>query len=194
MSFSRGIFLSFRSGVAASNSLTAANRFSEKKSQLFLLCQPQNAFARNRSSSSAAQDQRARARRLLEEKEKKDLSDFLLTDTFGRAHTYLRISLTERCNLRCTYCMPEGGVELTKKPKLLTTEEILRLSAMFAAAGVNKIRLTGGEPLVRKDIVDIVKSLKELPGRVNYFLAVFLEHLFRKLQAVTRSYGYNLEI
>ncbi|XP_021378742.1 molybdenum cofactor biosynthesis protein 1-like isoform X1 [Mizuhopecten yessoensis] len=84
-----------------------------------------------------------------------------LTDTFGRQHTYLRISLSERCNLRCQYCMPENGVELTPSQKLLSSEEILRLSEMFVKEGVEKIRLTGGEPLVRKDVVEIIRGLNE---------------------------------
>lgn len=68
-----------------------------------------------------------------------------LTDRFGRRHTYLRISLTEKCNLRCQYCMPEDGVPLTPLESVLTTEEIVRLARLFVACGVNKIRLTGGE-------------------------------------------------
>ena len=68
-----------------------------------------------------------------------------LTDSFGRRHTYLRISLTERCNLRCTYCMPADGVPLQAPERLLRSEEILRLAEVFVAHGVNKIRLTGGE-------------------------------------------------
>ncbi|KAK3599625.1 hypothetical protein CHS0354_029081 [Potamilus streckersoni] len=88
-------------------------------------------------------------------------SEFL-TDTFGRHHTYLRISLTEKCNLRCQYCMPEEGVDLTPKDKLLTSEEILKLSTVFVKEGITKIRLTGGEPLVRKDIVEIVAGLSSL--------------------------------
>lgn len=87
-----------------------------------------------------------------------------LTDTFGRYHSYLRISLTERCNLRCQYCMPEDGVTLTPKQHLLTTDEILYLADLFVREGVTKIRLTGGEPTVRKDIVDIVGSLKKING------------------------------
>ncbi|XP_052276119.1 molybdenum cofactor biosynthesis protein 1-like isoform X2 [Dreissena polymorpha] len=86
----------------------------------------------------------------------------VLTDTFGRRHTYLRISLTERCNLRCQYCMPEGGVSLTPNERLLSSEEILKLSELFVKEGITKIRLTGGEPLVRKDIVDIVAGLSYL--------------------------------
>eukprot|EP01026_Neomeris_dumetosa_P029769 TRINITY_DN24023_c0_g2_i4.p2 TRINITY_DN24023_c0_g2~~TRINITY_DN24023_c0_g2_i4.p2 ORF type:complete len:463 (-),score=36.61 TRINITY_DN24023_c0_g2_i4:422-1777(-) len=88
----------------------------------------------------------------------------ILVDTFGRRHNYLRISLTERCNLRCVYCMPEEGVELTPKERLLSTEEILRLARLFVAHGVDKIRLTGGEPSIRKDIVEICQELKSIQG------------------------------
>ncbi|XP_054995458.1 molybdenum cofactor biosynthesis protein 1 isoform X1 [Sorex araneus] len=90
-------------------------------------------------------------------------SDFL-TDSFGRQHSYLRISLTEKCNLRCQYCMPEEGVPLTPKSELLTTEEILTLARLFVKEGVDKIRLTGGEPLIRPDVVDIVAQLHRLEG------------------------------
>ncbi|XP_030571366.1 molybdenum cofactor biosynthesis protein 1 isoform X2 [Drosophila novamexicana] len=86
-----------------------------------------------------------------------------LTDSFGRHHTYLRISLTERCNLRCEYCMPAEGVPLQPKSQLLSTEEVLRLARIFVEQGVRKIRLTGGEPTVRRDIVEIVAQLKALP-------------------------------
>jgi cyclic pyranopterin phosphate synthase len=88
----------------------------------------------------------------------------LLTDTFGRRHTYLRISLTERCNLRCQYCMPEEGVPLKPKDEILTFEEIVRLARLFVAEGVDKLRLTGGEPLVRKDIEALAEQLGALPG------------------------------
>ncbi|XP_065344087.1 molybdenum cofactor biosynthesis protein 1 isoform X2 [Cloeon dipterum] len=87
-----------------------------------------------------------------------------LTDTFGRRHTYLRISLTERCNLRCQYCMPAEGVPLNPKSKLLTTDEIVTLAKFFVDEGVTKIRLTGGEPTLRKDLVDIVGQLSAIPG------------------------------
>ncbi|XP_070442144.1 molybdenum cofactor biosynthesis protein 1 isoform X4 [Equus przewalskii] len=87
-----------------------------------------------------------------------------LTDSFGRRHSYLRISLTEKCNLRCQYCMPEEGVPLTPKAKLLTTEEILTLARLFVKEGVDKIRLTGGEPLIRPDVVDIVGFHKVMEG------------------------------
>ncbi|NXK84840.1 MOCS1 protein, partial [Amazona guildingii] len=91
------------------------------------------------------------------------LSAFL-TDSFGRQHNYLRISLTEKCNLRCQYCMPEEGVQLTPKSDLLTTQEIITLAKLFVKEGVEKIRLTGGEPLIRPDVVDIVGQLCKLEG------------------------------
>uniref|UniRef100_A0A8D0HN76 Molybdenum cofactor biosynthesis protein 1 n=1 Tax=Sphenodon punctatus TaxID=8508 RepID=A0A8D0HN76_SPHPU len=87
-----------------------------------------------------------------------------LTDSFGRQHNYLRISLTEKCNLRCQYCMPEEGVQLTPKSELLTTQEIITLASLFVKEGVNKIRLTGGEPLIRPDVVDIVAQVRKLEG------------------------------
>lgn len=85
-----------------------------------------------------------------------------LQDSHNRFHNYLRISLTEKCNLRCQYCMPEEGVDLTPADHLMTADEVSRLASLFVSEGVNKIRLTGGEPLVRKDIVDIVSGLNEL--------------------------------
>ncbi|NWS97493.1 MOCS1 protein, partial [Mionectes macconnelli] len=87
-----------------------------------------------------------------------------LTDSFGRQHNYLRISLTEKCNLRCQYCMPEEGVKLTPKSELLTAQEIITLARLFVKEGVEKIRLTGGEPLIRPDVVDIVGQLYKLEG------------------------------
>ena len=90
-----------------------------------------------------------------------------LQDTFGREHTYLRISLTEKCNLRCTYCMPENGVVLSPKSELMTTDEVIHLAQLFVKNGVNKIRLTGGEPLLRKDIPIIFNALKKLPVHLS---------------------------
>ena len=86
----------------------------------------------------------------------------ILQDSFGRNHTYLRISLIERCNLRCTYCMPEEGVQLSPKSHLMTYEEIYKIAQTFVKHGVTKIRLTGGEPLVRKDIPIILEKLASL--------------------------------
>lgn len=88
----------------------------------------------------------------------------MLVDSFGRLHTYLRISLTERCNLRCQYCMPAEGAELTPSPQLLSQNEIVRLANLFVSSGVTKIRLTGGEPTIRKDIDEICLQLSNLRG------------------------------
>jgi GTP 3',8-cyclase len=85
-----------------------------------------------------------------------------LTDSHDRFHNYLRISITERCNLRCTYCMPSEGIDLTPTQKLLSSDEILRLARLFVSQGVTKIRLTGGEPTVRKDCVELVEELGKL--------------------------------
>ncbi len=111
----------------------------------------------------------------------------VLTDRFGRRHTYLRLSLTERCNLRCRYCMPAAGVPLTPRDHLLTTPEIVRLARLFVAAGVEKIRLTGGEPLVRKDAEAIAEALGALPGLRTLALTTNGLLLARKLERLHRA-------
>lgn len=107
-----------------------------------------------------------------------------LTDTFGRAHNYLRVSLTERCNLRCGYCMPEEGVELTPDGKLLTADEVERLVRVFAGAGVDKVRLTGGEPTVRRDLEDIVKRVAAVPGIVDVSITTNGVTLAKRLETL----------
>ncbi len=87
----------------------------------------------------------------------------MIIDGFNRAHNYLRISMTDNCNLRCFYCMPEEDYEFTPASKLMQPEEIEAIAKIFVAQGVNKIRLTGGEPLVRKDAADIIMRLSKLP-------------------------------
>ncbi|HEX8016153.1 MAG TPA: GTP 3',8-cyclase MoaA [Flavobacterium sp.] len=89
-------------------------------------------------------------------------SETILTDDFGRKHNYLRISLLEKCNLRCTYCMPADGIALSPKASLMTAEEIFAIAQTFVENGVDKIRLTGGEPLLRKDFPEIVSKLSTL--------------------------------
>ncbi|WP_163400950.1 GTP 3',8-cyclase MoaA [Flavobacterium fluviatile] len=89
-------------------------------------------------------------------------SKTILTDDFGRKHNYLRISLLEKCNLRCTYCMPADGIALSPKASLMTAEEIFAIAQTFVENGVDKIRLTGGEPLLRKDFPEIVSKLSAL--------------------------------
>jgi len=94
--------------------------------------------------------------------------DHTLVDSFGRKHDYLRISLTERCNLRCFYCMPEEGIPLKDKSHFMRSEEVFEMARIFTQLGVKKIRLTGGEPLIRKFSHDIIKQL----GTLNVELAI----------------------
>ncbi|HOL16261.1 MAG TPA: GTP 3',8-cyclase MoaA, partial [Bacillota bacterium] len=87
-----------------------------------------------------------------------------LIDLYGRKHDYLRISVTDRCNLRCIYCMGPEGVKQIPHHQILTYEEILEVVKAGAALGISKIRLTGGEPLVRKGILFLVKEIAQVPG------------------------------
>lgn len=87
-----------------------------------------------------------------------------LIDRFGRAHTYLRISVTDRCNLRCLYCMPEEGVKFMEQDRLLGYGDILEAAAAAARFGIRKFRITGGEPLVRPGLEELVAGLASLPG------------------------------
>ena len=86
----------------------------------------------------------------------------MLKDTHNRIHNYLRISITDNCNLRCFYCMPEESYEFMPNRQLMQADEIMQLARLFVGQGVNKIRLTGGEPLVRKDAAEIIRSLGTL--------------------------------
>src|SRR5882762_2205891 len=86
-----------------------------------------------------------------------------LIDTFGRVHNNLRISVTDRCNLRCTYCMPEDVVFMDKA-ELLSFEEIAHFTRVAVTLGIDKIRLTGGEPLMRRDLATLVRMLAAIPG------------------------------
>jgi cyclic pyranopterin phosphate synthase len=87
-----------------------------------------------------------------------------LIDRHGRRHSYLRLSVTDRCNLRCSYCMPPQGIDWTPRADVLTADEIVRLGTIFVDMGIDKIRLTGGEPLARRDIGRIAERLGALPG------------------------------
>ena len=93
----------------------------------------------------------------------RDANAASLTDRFGRVHTNLRVSVTDRCNLRCTYCMPED-VTFRDRAELLTFEEIAHFVRVAAGLGVDKVRLTGGEPLVRKDLHKLVRLIAAIPG------------------------------
>jgi molybdenum cofactor biosynthesis protein A len=102
----------------------------------------------------------------------------ILQDSHGRDHTYLRISLVERCNLRCFYCMPAEGVQLTPKSHIMTYEEIYDIAKTFVNHGVTKIRLTGGEPLIRKDIPFILEKLASLPVELSITTNAVIIHKF----------------
>ncbi|WP_172136460.1 GTP 3',8-cyclase MoaA [Adlercreutzia sp. ZJ473] len=90
-----------------------------------------------------------------------------MKDSHGRTIDYLRISLTDRCNFRCIYCMPEGGVSQLRHEDILRIEEIEELVRIAAGIGIKSIRLTGGEPLVRKGVVDLVDAITKIPGIEN---------------------------
>ncbi|UNK16241.1 GTP 3',8-cyclase MoaA [Paenibacillus sp. N3/727] len=92
------------------------------------------------------------------------MSASTLVDKFGRQHDYLRISVTDRCNLRCIYCMPEEGIEFEPSANILGYEEIAEVVRVLAGMGVRKLRLTGGEPLVRKELDVLVSMLSGIPG------------------------------
>jgi cyclic pyranopterin phosphate synthase len=91
-------------------------------------------------------------------------SDQPAHDNYGRRIDYLRISLTDRCNLRCVYCMPEHGMQFMPKDELLSNDELIRVIRTTAAVGFRKIRLTGGEPTLRRDLVSLVAQIKAIPG------------------------------
>ncbi|MEZ4795686.1 MAG: GTP 3',8-cyclase MoaA [Flavobacteriaceae bacterium] len=91
----------------------------------------------------------------------------ILQDSFGRQHTYLRISLTELCNLRCTYCMPAEGIQLSPRSHIMNYDEVFTIAKTFVDHGVTKIRLTGGEPLVRRDVDVILRKLAMLPVELS---------------------------
>ena len=91
-------------------------------------------------------------------------SDDILIDNWGRQVNYLRIAVTDRCNLRCFYCMPEEGINYLPKKELLTYEELLRVAKIVSELGVNKIRLTGGEPFIRRDFINFIDQLNQISG------------------------------
>jgi GTP 3',8-cyclase len=108
-----------------------------------------------------------------------------LLDQFGRVATDMRLSLTDKCNLRCTYCMPEAGLDWLKKDKLLTAAEILRLVGLgVERLGVRELRLTGGEPLVRADLVEIIAALRRNHPSLPISLTTNGVGLAKKAQAL----------
>ena len=91
-------------------------------------------------------------------------NDTMLVDRHNRTFTYMRVAVTDRCQLRCIYCMPAEGIDFTPNEGLLKSDEILRIIGVGAALGVNKIRFTGGEPLLRADILDLIRGSVNTPG------------------------------
>ncbi|MGF1671182.1 MAG: GTP 3',8-cyclase MoaA [Balneolaceae bacterium] len=120
----------------------------------------------------------------------------ILKDSFGRIHNYLRISVTEKCNLRCTYCMPEEGIPLTPDERLPTVDELIKIVSVFKEMGINKIRLTGGEPLARKELPQILDRLFNMGFRdLNITTnGVFLDrYISRFLQVGMKSVNVSLD-
>jgi cyclic pyranopterin phosphate synthase len=120
-----------------------------------------------------------------------------LTDTFGRTVRKLRVSVTDRCNFRCTYCMPEEGMQWLPKSKILAFEEIVRICTLMVRLGVAKFRLTGGEPLVRHNLAELVRQMDAIPGlrglsitTNGYFLAEQAEAL---VSAGLRNFNVSLD-
>ena len=119
-----------------------------------------------------------------------------MIDKYQRKIEYVRISLTDRCNLRCRYCMPEGGIEKLSHEDILTFDEILRVVQALASLGVRKVRLTGGEPLVRRGIVNLVRAVRAVPGIEQVVLTtngVLLDELAEPLVAAGLS-GVNISL
>jgi cyclic pyranopterin phosphate synthase len=120
-----------------------------------------------------------------------------LLDPFGRAIQYLRISVTDRCNLRCTYCMPEHGVDYEDRDEVLTFDEIYRLVSVLARHGLRKVRITGGEPLVRAGVPEFIRRVAALPQITDLGLttnAVLLErHVDELWDAGLRRINISLD-
>ena len=116
----------------------------------------------------------------------------MIIDSFNRVHNYLRISLTDNCNFRCFYCMPEEEYDFTPASRLMQAGEIEELAKIFVNLGVNKIRLTGGEPLVRKDAADIIMGLAKLP--VNLTITTNGTRLHEYADVLTESGVRSLNI
>ncbi|HEX8463411.1 MAG TPA: GTP 3',8-cyclase MoaA [Abditibacterium sp.] len=114
----------------------------------------------------------------------------MLHDRFSRLISYLRISVTDRCNFRCVYCMPEDGIALAPRDEILSFEEIARLARVGATLGLNKIRLTGGEPTVRRDLPSLVAMLRAIP-EIGEIAMTTNAALLDELAAPLKNAGMN---
>ncbi len=110
-----------------------------------------------------------------------------MIDQFGRRITYLRVSVIDKCNLRCLYCMPSGYVSRSRASELLTNDELVELSTIFAELGITKIRLTGGEPLLRPGLVEMVERLSRIPGVTQLAMSTNGVLLARHARALKRA-------
>jgi len=117
-----------------------------------------------------------------------------MLDEFGRTIDYLRISVTDRCNLRCVYCMPEEGVEALSHTDILSYEETLRLAKLFSELGITSIRLTGGEPLVRRGIESLAKEMHDLPGITEIGITTNAIALPEKFEGIKAAGIKNINI
>ena len=113
-----------------------------------------------------------------------------MIDQFGRTIQYLRVSITDKCNLRCVYCMPLEGLPWLQRDELLTYEEIERVVRVMAPMGLERIRITGGEPLVRRDVPELVRLLAAVPGIRDLSLSTNAVLLAEQAEAL-RSAGIH---
>lgn len=120
----------------------------------------------------------------------------MLKDNFGREINYLRVSVTDRCNLRCIYCLPKEGVQMLPHSEIMSYEEILRFVKILAGLGINKVRLTGGEPLLRSGIIDFIKEMKMVSGLNDLSLTtngiIFREKLGELFEAGLRRVNISV--
>ncbi len=119
-----------------------------------------------------------------------------LQDKFGRTFDYVRIAITDRCNLRCTYCMPEEGVEFGHKDTIITTAETLRIISVLAKIGIKKVRFTGGEPTIRKDLPQLIAGAAATPGIKGVHLTtngLLLHRMAKELLAAGLT-GINISL
>lgn len=118
----------------------------------------------------------------------------MIVDSFGRVHNYLRISLTDHCNLRCSYCMPEESYNFMPSSRLMQANEIEAISKVFVDSGVDKIRLTGGEPLLRHDFSDIIERLSRLPVSLSLTTNATRIHLYMADIKASRIRNINVSL
>jgi cyclic pyranopterin phosphate synthase len=118
----------------------------------------------------------------------------MIIDNYNRVHDYLRISLTDNCNLRCFYCMPEEDYEFTPSARLMQPDEIEAIAKIFVEQGVKKIRLTGGEPLVRKDAADIILRLSKLPVKLTLTTNATRIHEFIEILEQANIHSLNISL